>query len=114
MKQEMIKKLVTYSQWISSMAVHPGMNIFRSFFHARTLGIFYRLIMFSAAGDNIIVGTYDRKLLWFDLDLSSEPYKALRLHTTAIRGVAFHKRYPLFASASDDRSVIVSHGMVYK
>jgi len=27
--------------------------------------------------------------------------------------VAYHKRYPLFASASDDGTVIVSHGMVY-
>ncbi|GAB6032701.1 Ribosome bioproteinsis protein 1 [Chamberlinius hualienensis] len=31
----------------------------------------------------------------------------------AIRSVAYHKRYPLFASASDDCSVIISHGMVY-
>jgi len=28
--------------------------------------------------------------------------------------VAFHKRYPLFASGSDDGTVIVCHGMVYK
>nr|NVI69897.1 putative ribosome biogenesis protein BOP1 homolog [Cucujiformia] len=42
-KQQLIKKLTTDSKWISSIAVHPG-------------------------GDNVIVGTYDRKLLWFDLD----------------------------------------------
>lgn len=53
-------------------------------------------------------------MLWFDLDLSTKPYKTLRLHSTAIRSVAFHKRYPLFASGSDDRALIVSHGMVYK
>lgn len=64
-------------------------------------------------GDNILVGTYDRKILWFDLDLSTEPYQTLRLHCEAVRGVAFHKRYPLFASGSDDKNVIVSHGMVY-
>lgn len=89
LKQQMTKKLETFAKWISSIAIHPN-------------------------GDNILVGTYDRKMLWFDLDLSTQPYKALRLHGTAVRGVAFHKRYPLFASASDDRSVIVSHGMVYK
>lgn len=65
-------------------------------------------------GDNILVGTYDRKTLWFDLDLSTKPYQTLRLHGTGVRSVAFHKRYPLFASGADDRSLIVSHGMVYK
>lgn len=88
-KQTLMKKLLTNSKWISKMAVHPG-------------------------GDNLLVGTYDRKMLWFDLDLSSKPYQTLRLHGTAVRGVAYHKRYPLFASGSDDRSMIISHGMVYK
>ena len=37
-----------------------------------------------------------------------------RHHKRAIRGVAYHKRYPLFASASDDGTAIVSHGMVYE
>ncbi|CAG9814956.1 unnamed protein product [Phaedon cochleariae] len=87
-KQTLLKKLLTNSKWISTMAVHPG-------------------------GDNLLVGTYDRKMLWFDLDLSTKPYQTLRLHGTAVRGVAFHRRYPLFASGSDDRSLIVSHGMVY-
>lgn len=87
-KQEMIKKLLSNSQWISTMAIHPG-------------------------GDNILVATYDRKMLWFDLDLSTKPYQTLRLHGTGVRGVAFHKCYPLFASGADDRGLIVSHGMVY-
>ncbi|KAL1501047.1 hypothetical protein ABEB36_006449 [Hypothenemus hampei] len=88
LKQAQIKKLMTNSKWISTIAIHPG-------------------------GDNLLVGTYDRKMLWFDLDLSTKPYQTLRLHGTAVRGVAYHKRYPLFASGSDDRSLIVSHGMVY-
>ena len=37
-----------------------------------------------------------------------------RHHKKAIRQVCYHKRYPLFASASDDGTVIVCHGMVYK
>jgi len=61
-----------------------------------------------------LVGTYDRKMLWFDLDLSTKPYQTLRLHGTAVRGVAYHRHYPLFASGSDDRSLTVCHGMVYK
>ncbi|PIK54286.1 putative ribosome biogenesis protein bop1-B [Apostichopus japonicus] len=64
-------------------------------------------------GDNVIIGTYDCKLSWFDLDLSVSPYKTLRHHKQAIRSVAYHKRYPLFASASDDGHVIICHGQVY-
>jgi ribosome biogenesis protein ERB1 len=36
-----------------------------------------------------------------------------RHHTSALRGVAFHRTYPLFASCSDDATVHVFHGMVY-
>uniref|UniRef100_A0A1B0G4D6 Ribosome biogenesis protein BOP1 homolog n=1 Tax=Glossina morsitans morsitans TaxID=37546 RepID=A0A1B0G4D6_GLOMM len=87
-KQELIKKLLTNSKWISGMCIHPK-------------------------GDNLLVSTFDKKMLWFDLDLSTKPYQTMRLHKGAVRNVAFHLRYPLFASASDDQSVIVSHGMVY-
>ncbi|XP_009469631.1 PREDICTED: ribosome biogenesis protein BOP1 {ECO:0000255/HAMAP-Rule:MF_03027} [Nipponia nippon] len=88
LKQELTKKLMTNCKWVSSMAIHPG-------------------------GDNIICGSYDSKLAWFDLDLSTRPYQLLRHHKKALRSVAFHKHYPLFASGSDDGTVIVCHGMVY-
>ncbi|XP_051925880.1 ribosome biogenesis protein bop1 [Hippocampus zosterae] len=87
-KQEMTKKLQANSKWISSMAVHPG-------------------------GDHVICGSYDCRLGWFDLDLSTKPYRMLRHHKKAVRAVAYHRLYPLFASASDDGSVIVCHGTVY-
>ncbi|XP_054164412.1 ribosome biogenesis protein bop1-A-like [Oppia nitens] len=87
-KQEMTKKLLPNCNEISSIAIHPQ-------------------------GDNVIVGSYDLRLSWFDLDLSTKPYKTLRYHKKAIRSVCYHERYPLFASASDDGTVIVSHGMVY-
>ncbi|NWH84623.1 BOP1 protein, partial [Aegithalos caudatus] len=88
LRQELSRKLQSNCQWISSMAVHPG-------------------------GDNVICGSYDSKLAWFDLDLSTRPYRLLRHHRRALRSVAFHRRYPLFASGSDDGTVIVCHGMVY-
>ncbi|KAM3842090.1 ribosome biogenesis protein BOP1 isoform 2-T4 [Vipera latastei] len=88
LKQELTKKLLTNCKWVSSMAAHPG-------------------------GDNLICGSYDSKLVWFDLDLSTKPYRVLRHHKAALRSVAFHPSYPLFASGSDDGSVIVCHGMVY-
>lgn len=65
------------------------------------------------AGDNILLGSYDPRLVWFDTDLSVKPYKTMRYHKGAIRNVCYHKKYPLFASGSDDAHVIVSHGMVY-
>eukprot|EP00898_Chlorokybus_atmophyticus_P006593 jgi/Chlat1/6935/Chrsp52S06612 len=87
-KQELAKKLITGVQSVSSLAIHPG-------------------------GDNLIIGSQDRKLCWFDLDLSSAPYKNLRYHDGAIQSVAFHPRYPLFASCADDATIHVFHGMVY-
>ena len=56
----------------------------------------------------------DNRLVWYDLDLSTKPYKALRYHEHALRAVAFHRSYPLFASSSDDATVHVFHGMVYQ
>eukprot|EP01135_Chromosphaera_perkinsii_P004685 Nk52_evm34s293 gene=Nk52_evmTU34s293 len=87
-KQQLVKKLTTGAKWISSIDIHPK-------------------------GDNLIVGTYDKRLCWFDMDLSTKPYKTLRYHKMAIRQVTYHKKFPLFASCSDDGNVHVFHGMVY-
>jgi ribosome biogenesis protein ERB1 len=87
-RQTLLKTLSPGARWISSLDLHP-------------------------AGDNLLVGSYDRRLLWHDLDLSTKPYKTLRYHTKAIRAVRFHQGgLPLFASASDDGSVQVFHGKV--
>jgi ribosome biogenesis protein ERB1 len=87
-KQELVKILQPGAKWISSIDVHPG-------------------------GDNIIVGTYDKRLLWHDLDLSNKPYKTLRFHKEAIRAVKFHQGgLPLFADTSDDGSIQIFHGKV--
>lgn len=51
--QKLLKTLYTGSRWISSMDIHP-------------------------TGDHLIVGGYDKKLMWFDLDLGNKPYKVLR------------------------------------
>ncbi|DBA78870.1 hypothetical protein WJX77_008759 [Trebouxia sp. C0004] len=88
-QQALAKKLIGGSGSITSMAIHPG-------------------------GDHVIVGAEDKRLAWYDLDLSTKPYRALRYHSHALRSVAFHKKYPLFASASDDASVHIFHGMVYQ
>ncbi|KAJ9697624.1 hypothetical protein PVL29_009447 [Vitis rotundifolia] len=53
LKQKLIKKLETGLREVSSIAVHP-------------------------AGDNVIVGSREGKLCWFDMDLSSQPYRILK------------------------------------
>ncbi|RLN68086.1 hypothetical protein BBJ29_002612 [Phytophthora kernoviae] len=87
-KQSIVKKLSSGVKWISSMAVHPN-------------------------GDHLLVGSYDRRLCWFDLDLSSRPFKTLKYHEKAVRDVSFHAKYPLMASASDDGTIHIFHSMVY-
>ena len=84
----------------------------------------------------MIIGSYDRRLVWFDLDLGSAPYKTLKYHTKALREVQYHKQHPLMATvrlrlpnpnptpsplptpsprhqASDDGTVHVFHSTVY-
>ncbi|KAF8826541.1 hypothetical protein HHX47_DHR5000306 [Lentinula edodes] len=87
-EQKLLKTLQPGIKWISSMDVHPS-------------------------GDHLIVGGYDRKLCWFDLELSDKPYKVLRYHTRAIRSLHFHPTYPLFASSSDDGAIQIFHSRVY-
>lgn len=87
-KQAMVKRLLSGCRWISSIDVHPS-------------------------GDHVIIGSLDRRLVWFDLDLGDTPYKTLKYNERAIRSASFHNRYPLMASASDDGTVNVYHAMVY-
>jgi ribosome biogenesis protein ERB1 len=86
--QEAVKTLKPGVRWISSIEIHPS-------------------------GDHVIVGSYDKKLCWFDLDLSMRPYKTIRNHDHAVRSAKFHPRLPLFADSADDGSVHVFHGTVY-
>lgn len=65
-EQKLVKKLTSGCKWLSCAAVHPS-------------------------GDHVVVGSYDRRIVWFDLDLSSSPYKTLKFHEKAVRSVCFHK-----------------------
>jgi len=85
--QTLEKELQPGARWISAISLHPQ-------------------------GSNLLVSSYDKRLLWHDLDLGTTPYKTLRYHDKAIRSVAFHPSLPLFADASDDGSVQIFHGKV--
>ena len=87
-KQQLSKTLQAGSGPLSCLAVHPR-------------------------GDNVLVGSGDKRIAWFDLDLGARPYKAFASHGAGVTAVAFHPRYPLFASSSDDGTAHVFHGRVY-
>ena len=88
-KQTLTRKFHSGARLVSSIALHPK-------------------------GDNFVIGSYDKKLMWFDLELGNTPYKKMKYHSKAIRNVCFSHVYPLFASASDDGSLNVFHGQVYE
>merc|ERR1712093_887895 len=88
-QQACLKQLVSGAQWISSINVHPS-------------------------GDHLIVGTYDRRLIWFDLDLGNKPFKTLKYRERGVRNVQFHKQFPLMLTCSDDASIHVFHSEVYQ
>ncbi|KAK9234687.1 NUC169 domain-containing protein [Lipomyces kononenkoae] len=86
--QSLTKALQPGARWLSSFDIHPR-------------------------GDNVITGSYDKRVTWHDLDLSTKPYRTLRYHSRAVRDVRFHSRLSLFCSASDDGYINVFHGTVY-
>ena len=88
-QQNLIKKLMPGVRLLSTIDIHPR-------------------------GDNLLAGSYDKRVLWHDTDLSATPYKTLRYHEKAVRAIKYHKgNLPLFASASDDGSIHIFHGTVY-
>jgi ribosome biogenesis protein ERB1 len=87
-KQTLARKLQPGVQWISSFDCHPG-------------------------GDNLLLGSFDRRVCWFDLDLSNRPYKTLKLGQQAVRSVAYSPKYPMFAAGNDHGQVQIFHGRVY-
>lgn len=86
-KQSVKKKLVSGCKFLSNMALH------------RT-------------GDHLIVCSYDRQVLWFDLDSNEFPFKKMKIHNLAVRGVTFSPNMNLMASCSDDGKVIVQYAKV--
>ena len=88
LQQRLLKRLLCPVQRLTSMAVHPS-------------------------GDHVLLGSADRKVLWYDLDLSPRPYRTLKDHARGVRSVAFHPSYPLFATAAEDGAVHLFHATVY-
>lgn len=80
LKQELTKKLMANCKWVSSMAIHPaGTDGGAGTVPKVMCGVHPVMdVPFPPPGDNVICGSYDSKLAWFDLDLSTRPYQLLR------------------------------------
>ncbi|PIA26294.1 hypothetical protein AQUCO_09500039v1 [Aquilegia coerulea] len=65
-KCKLVRKLEPGVREISSIAIHP-------------------------AGDNVIVGSHEGKLCWFDVDLSSQPYRKLKYVATIFGKLCSYK-----------------------
>eukprot|EP00756_Hemistasia_phaeocysticola_P010553 Hpha_TRINITY_DN15029_c5_g12::TRINITY_DN15029_c5_g12_i1::g.125587::m.125587/K14824/ERB1, BOP1; ribosome biogenesis protein ERB1 len=91
LQSQLVKKLRGTVENISSIDVHPQ-------------------------GDNVLASSHDKKVMWYDLDMSDKPYKKLTSHRSAVNVARYHPTtsvYPLFASAGDDGQIHVFHGRVY-
>lgn len=87
--QRQLKLLISGAKWISSVSVHPS-------------------------GDHVVVGSYDRRIVWWDLDFASKPYKTLQYHDRAVRCATFHPgKFPLLAACADDATVSILHAKVF-
>jgi ribosome biogenesis protein ERB1 len=85
-KAQLVKKLESGLREISSISIHPGgrsqvsliviLRILKS--SKESLRTDVITSHFLCAGDNVIVGSKDGKLCWFDTDLSTRPYKTLK------------------------------------
>eukprot|EP00761_Pharyngomonas_kirbyi_P003382 gb/GECH01003386.1/.p1 GENE.gb/GECH01003386.1/~~gb/GECH01003386.1/.p1 ORF type:complete len:899 (+),score=169.03 gb/GECH01003386.1/:1-2697(+) len=87
-KQKLVKKFRGRCRWISDLAIHPSGNFF-------------------------LTSGYDRLVEFFDMELTLRPFRTFKYHKNAARSVAFHPKYPLFASASDDMTIHMFHCRVY-
>ena len=65
-------------------------------------------------GEHILAACEDQKLLWYDYDSSTAPYKTFVYHKDCLTGAHTHRKYPLMASAARDRTVHVFHAQVYQ
>lgn len=83
-KQSIKKKLITSSKFLSNFALH-------------------------SSGEHLLVSTYDKKALWFDLDSSEKPFRTFATHSKAVRQVQYSDSFGLFATCSDDGNIFVQH-----
>lgn len=80
-EQKLVKKLQSGCKWLSSMCVH----------HTGDHIILGKDFIYGVAHTQYPIGSFDRRVVWFDLDFGSTPYKTLKFHDKAVRAVSYHR-----------------------
>lgn len=63
-------------------------------------------------GENLLAGTKDGNVAWFQLDMSDKPFKTMDYHGDKIKNIDYHNSYPLFLSCSRNGKLLVYHATV--
>ena len=87
-KQELIRKFISNLNTIHRISLHKN-------------------------GNDLIAGDRSGKVAWFQLELSSKPFKLMDYHQDKIKAIDFNNNYPLFLSCSRNGKLLVYHGKVY-
>ena len=87
-KQELIRKFISNLNTIHRISLHKN-------------------------GNDLIAGDKSGKVAWFQLELSSKPFKLMDYHQDKIKAIDYNNNYPLFLSCSRNGKLLVYHGKVY-
>lgn len=65
------------------------------------------------SGVHIVAGCANKRCMWYDSELGSQPYKVLRYPDSSIVDIGFHKTLPLLFSAGSNGGISILHTRVY-
>ena len=86
-KQELSRKFISNLNTINRISIHKN-------------------------GNDLIAGDKSGKVAWFQLELSSKPFKLMDYHQDKIKSVEFNNSFPLFLSCSRNGKLVVYYGKV--
>lgn len=66
------------------------------------------------SGDHILAACEDKKLLWYDYDSATTPYRSFIFHKDSLCYVHTHRKFPLMASTARDFTVHIFHAQVHQ
>ena len=87
-KQELIKKCISNLNTITKISIHKN-------------------------GLDLIAGDKSGKIAWFQLEMSTKPFKLMNYEQDKIKSIEYNQDYPLFMSCSRNGKLLVYHGKVY-
>ena len=63
-------------------------------------------------GANLIAGDKSGKIAWFQLELSTKPFKLMDYHQDEIKAIDYNDYFPLFLSCSRNGKLLIYYGKV--